>query len=180
MHEPDPWHCAVARGLPPQGVLLHCRIDHQRLEIWDRGCAAGIVPVSTSARGAGCAENSFQTPTGWHAIAERIGAGLPVGAVLRERTPTGEVLPEAAWRAGEADHILSRILWLDGLEPGHNRGPGCDTHARFIYLHGTNREDLLGRPASRGCIRLGNQDVVALFARVADRPAWCLIAESAA
>ena len=180
MHSDTPWTSASARGLPADGLLLVCTLSLQSLSVWDQGRPARTFAVSTSARGPGCTADSLCTPTGWHCIQERIGADCPPGAVFRDRRPTGEVLPPSAWRGGSDDRILTRILWLVGLEDGHNRGPGCDSHARYIYLHGTNREDLLGQPASRGCIRLGNLDMLALFDHVADRPAWCLIAERAA
>ena len=173
------WTSATRRGLPRDGLLLLCAIPRQTLSLIDQGRLVHSYPVSTSAIGTGCIAESLRTPTGWHAIQERIGAGCPPGAVFRDRQPTGEILPPNAWRGGSADLILTRILWLEGLESGHNRGPGCDSHARYIYLHGTNREDLLGQPASRGCIRLGNLDLVELFDRVADRPAWCLIQDQA-
>lgn len=174
------WTAAVARGLPADGLLLLCAIPTQTLHVIGQGRRLSAYRVSTSARGPGCRVDSLQTPTGWHAIQERIGAACPPGSVFCDRRPTGEILPPTAWRGGSADHILTRILWLHGLENGHNHGPGCDSHDRYIYLHGTNREDLLGQPASRGCIRLGNLDVVELFDRVADRPAWCLIQDQAA
>ena len=102
---------------------------------------------------------------GWHRIHARIGAGAPLGTVFESRVPTGRV-----WRgeAAEADLILTRVLTLEGLEDGVNRGPGRDSLERYIYLHGTNHEDQLGRPASHGCVRLANADVVELFDRVAE------------
>jgi UDP-N-acetylmuramate--alanine ligase len=175
MHGEEPWSQAKTRGLPPDALLLVCHVDLQRLDVRECGQIVARYVVSTSALGVGCAAQSFRTPTGWHAVRERIGAGQPPGAVFRDRQPTGEVLPESRWCGGTTDLILTRILWLDGLEKGVNSGPDCDSHARFIYLHGTNREDLLGRAASGGCIRLGNRDMLQLFERVADRPAWCHI-----
>ena len=111
-------------------------------------------PVSTARNGIGGAEGSFRTPPGWHAIHRRIGEGAAHGAVFVSR----QSRPARRWR-GEArddDLILTRILTLDGLEEGVNRGAGCDSLARYIYLHGTNHEELLGRPASHGCVRLFN------------------------
>src|SRR5207247_3450625 len=110
-------------------------------------------------------ENSMRTPPGWHRIHARIGDGAETGAVFESRVPTGVV-----WH-GEplvADLILTRILTLEGLEDGVNRGPGHDSLERYIYIHGTNHEDQLGRPASHGCVRLANADVVELFDRVAE------------
>lgn len=116
---------------------------------------------STAARGAGNAADSYKTPLGWHRIGERFGDGLPWGAVFKERKYTGEI-----WNPSHSttdDLILSRILWLRGLEPGVNAGPGVDSHARFIYIHGTPEEGKLGTPASHGCVRLSNDNVIELF-----------------
>jgi len=120
--------------------------------------------ISTAANGLGCQENSYRTPTGWHRIQACLGAGEEPGTVFRAKLPTGEV-----WR-GESrteDLILTRVLPLEGLEEGWNQGPGHDSFERFIYLHGTNQEGLLGQPVSHGCVRLGNADVADLFDRVA-------------
>ena len=119
--------------------------------------------MSTARAGIGGEEGSFRTPPGWHRIHARIGEDAAPGTVFVSREPTGET-----W-CGEArddDLILTRILTLDGLEDGVNRGPGCDSLARYIYLHGTNQEHLLGRPVSHGCVRLSNDDVRELFERV--------------
>ncbi len=179
MQNASPWTAAVDRGLPDDGLLVVCSTADQSARLWAAGAPVARYPVSTSARGVGCVKDSLQTPLGWHCVRERIGQGQPAGTVFRDRQPTGEVLPPSAWRSGARDLILSRILWLDGLEPGQNRGDDCDSHARFIYLHGTNREDLLGQPASRGCIRFGNLAICELFDHVADRETWCLITDQA-
>ena len=85
----------------------------------------------------------------------------------------GQTLPPAKWRAGgDADLILSRIIWLDGLEPGINKGGTVDSRARYIYLHGTNQEQLLGTPASHGCVRMANRDIAALFLLARARPLY--------
>ena len=101
-----------------------------------------------------------------------------MGSVFVARKPTGETVPPQAWKsAGKSDRILSRILRLRGLERGRNLGPGVDSFHRYIYLHGTNQEQLLGRPASHGCIRMGNQDIVNLFCLLRGRPTWCWIGQ---
>jgi hypothetical protein len=143
---------------------LWVSIERQRLVGIRSGKVEFDYVCSTAARGIGNRENSKQTPTGWHEIDERIGAGAPQGAIFVERKPTGKV-----WSPGEPtekDYVLSRILWLRGLEPGLNAGKGIDSHDRFIYIHGTPAEEKLGQPASMGCIRLSNRDVVELFDRV--------------
>jgi UDP-N-acetylmuramate--alanine ligase len=140
-------------------------VDAERqLAIWiENETAIAVWPVSTARAGIGGEEGSFRTPPGWHRINSRIGADAEPGTVFVSREPTGEM-----WR-GEArddDLILTRILTLDGREDGVNRGPGRDSLARYIYLHGTNHESLVGRPVSHGCVRLENAAICALFALV--------------
>jgi hypothetical protein len=107
---------------------------------------------------------------------ERYGDGLPAGTVFESRQPTGEVLPPEAWaEGGDRDLILTRILRLAGCEDGVNRGPGIDSHARYIYLHGTNQEQRVGSPASRGCIRLRNLEMIELFELTRGARTFCLI-----
>ena len=120
--------------------------------------------VSTAAKGTGCVQGSYCTPTGRHRVRLKIGDGCPLGAVFRRRRPTGEVItPRLAASFPDRDWILSRILWLDGLEPGFNRGGNLDTLRRFVYIHGTADEHLIGQPASHGCIRMRNIEIVELF-----------------
>lgn len=121
-------------------------------------------PVSTAARGCGQQFGSECTPLGRHIVRARIGAGLPAGSVLVARRPTGEVFtPALARKHPDRDWILSRILWLSGTEIGHNRLGSVDTMRRFIYLHGTPDATRLGRPGSKGCIRMTNRDIIELF-----------------
>lgn len=120
--------------------------------------------VSTAAKGAGEREGSGQTPRGLHEIRAKIGAGAPEGAVFVGRRPTGEICtPERASAEPDRDWMLSRVLWLRGLEPGKNRRGAVDTMRRTIYIHGTPEEDALGTPASHGCVRMGSADVIELF-----------------
>lgn len=121
-------------------------------------------PISTAARGVGNREASFRTPLGRHRVHQKFGADAPLGTVFRSRVNTQTVAPILTDPVDvEEDLILSRILWLDGLEPGLNKGPGIDSRERFIYIHGTNEEGLIGTPASHGCVRMRNRDVIALF-----------------
>ena len=111
--------------------------------------------------------NSFQTPLGEHIVAEKIGEDLPLGAVLKGRKWTKEVIvPIKDVIDIPEDVITSRILWLDGVEQGINKGGDVDSKERFIYIHGTAEEGLIGKPASLGCIRMKNKDVIKLFKRV--------------
>ena len=172
MAVPDPVHAARFRALALAALrrpaspftelpvrLLVVDVARRRLGLLEAGSLRLDLAVSTAAAGIGGEEGSFRTPSGWHRIAARIGEGMPTGTVFVSRIPTGET-----WRGGASDEdlILSRILTLEGLEVGVNRGPGCDSLQRTIYLHGTNREDLLGFPVSHGCVRLANADVIAL------------------
>jgi hypothetical protein len=111
-------------------------------------------PVSTSRFGLGHASGSFQTPLGRFRIYEKIGKGQPLKTVFRGRIP---IAAPSDWEK-ETDLITSRILWLDGVEP-HNE----NTRERFIYIHGTNEEHLIGQPASHGCVRMRNEDIAQLF-----------------
>lgn len=155
------WPEPAARGL----CLVSVRA--QALYLLEHGAVAAAWPVSTARRGVGARDGSLQTPPGAHRVAERIGAGAPAQAVFEGRAPTGEVA-EAAPGPGGRERITTRILRLDGLEPGVNRGGAVDSRARCIYIHGTNEEDRIGRPASRGCVRMRARDVIDLFDRVRD------------
>ncbi|WP_130470051.1 L,D-transpeptidase [Candidatus Magnetaquicoccus inordinatus] len=121
-------------------------------------------PISTASNGFGNIQDSGCTPTGLHRIAACIGAGEPCGMLFKSRIATGEIIPEGSSPVG--DCITTRILWLEGLEEGINRGQGCDSKARYIYIHGTPHSNLLGQPASAGCVRMHNQDILTLFERV--------------
>jgi UDP-N-acetylmuramate-alanine ligase/lipoprotein-anchoring transpeptidase ErfK/SrfK len=145
--------------------VLVVDVARQRLIVRERGGFAAEYPISTAAAGVGGAEGSHRTPPGWHRIHRKIGAGEPSGRVFESREPLDRV-----WQ-GEADAhdlILTRILTLEGLEPGVNQGPGVDSLERYVYVHGTNHEAALGRPASHGCVRMANRDVIELFDRVAE------------
>src|SRR3990167_3804583 len=111
-------------------------------------------PISSSKFGLGTEPGSYKTPLGKFFIAEKFGEGEPESMIFEARKATGMIAP----LGGEQDYVLTRILWLSGLEP-HN----ANTHDRFIYIHGTNQENLLGTPASHGCIRLRNTDIIELF-----------------
>lgn len=120
--------------------------------------------ISSGLNGIGEAENSGKTPRGWHQIAEKFGHNLPINSVFIARQATGEVFStEYAQQFPERDWILSRILWLKGLEAGFNLGEGCDTYRRYIYIHGTPEDQPMGIAASHGCIRMRNQDVIEVF-----------------
>jgi L,D-transpeptidase YbiS len=133
---------------------IHISIGDQRLTLMDGESPIRSYPVSTSRFGIGTEEDSMKTPTGRFRVAEKIGGGLPSDSVFQSRVPLrpGDPLPPTE------DLVMSRILWLDGLDE-HN----ANTRDRFIYIHGTKHEDKIGNPASHGCVRMRNEDVVELF-----------------
>ena len=149
------------RTLPRRLVLVDVR--RQRLALIEDGRVLVEYPVSTASAGVGGAQDSFRTPPGWHRVHARIGAGEPEGAVFESRARTGRV-----WRgeAGDQDLILTRVITLEGLEASINRGPGCDSLERTIYIHGTNHPELIGTRASHGCVRMHNDAVADLFDRL--------------
>lgn len=120
--------------------------------------------ISSGKNGIGEQENSGKTPRGWHKVAEKFGGNQPQNAVFKARQWTGEIYDQQlADSSPERDWILSRILWLSGLENGFNAGEGCDTYKRYIYIHGTPDTEPMGIPMSHGCIRMRNADVVELY-----------------
>ena len=146
---------------------IHIRLSEQRLCLWETGALAREYPVSTATRGAGELSGSEKTPRGWHRIRAKIGAGCDSGTVFVGRRQTGErYSAELAARFPQRDWILTRILWLCGAEPGKNRLGDVDTMRRFIYIHGCPDSEAVGRPASHGCVRMRNADVIELFDRV--------------
>ncbi|MBV60538.1 L,D-transpeptidase [Abyssibacter profundi] len=146
----------------------HIVVDLRAQQLrWHSGTVQRCYPVSTARNGPGERNGSLCTPRGRHRIRAKIGAGQPSGAVFVGRRPTGEQYDEAlAATAPERDWILTRILWLCGEEPGVNRGGDVDTMRRYIYIHGTPDSEPMGVPASHGCIRMRNADVIDLFDRV--------------
>lgn len=143
-------------------MQIQVSVEEQVLRlIDDAGALLQTYPISTAAKGTGCEEGSFCTPLGSFVIREKIGHDAPPGTIFKGRKPAGRwEHPGKGGHEGEEDLILSRILWLDGVEP-HN----ANTHDRYIYIHGTNQESLIGQPASHGCIRMKNTDVIDLFER---------------
>jgi lipoprotein-anchoring transpeptidase ErfK/SrfK len=133
---------------------IHISIRDQRLTLKEGETLVRTYPVSTSRFGIGTEEDSMKTPIGRFRVAEKIGDGLPSDTVFQSRVPlkADDPLPPTE------DLVMSRILWLDGLDE-HN----ANTRDRFIYIHGTKHEDKIGNPASHGCVRMRNADVIELF-----------------
>jgi hypothetical protein len=145
-------------------VEIAISLTHQTLQVRRAGRVEREFLVSTSRYGPGEHRGSLCTPRGQHLIRAKIGRGLPPGAVLRGRRPTGEIYSPELQRAQPGrDWILSRILWLSGLEPGRNRLGDLDSMRRYIYIHGTPDQEPMGVPFSHGCIRMRNAEVCWLF-----------------
>jgi len=139
--------------------FLKISIATQTLELFEQAANEPAIslasyPISSSKFGLGTEPGSNKTPLGNFFIEEKIGNGEPERMIFKARKPTGAI----AALGGDEDHILTRILWLSGLDLENQ-----NTHDRFIYIHGTNQEDLIGTPASHGCIRLRNADMIELF-----------------
>lgn len=163
-----PVFAAICRryGISPTRYLLIVDVLSQSLFLLER-IQMRVFPnyylrqryvISTSRFGVGQRAGSHQTPLGLHRIAEKVGAGQPVGTTFTNRRAVG-----LTWQGKPAAPIAHRVLWLEGLEPGINRGGSVDTHARFIYVHGVGDESRLGRPASKGCIHLAAADLLPLY-----------------
>ncbi|MEN8138876.1 MAG: L,D-transpeptidase [Bacteroidota bacterium] len=143
-------------------------IKQQNLYLIHRGDTLNVYRVSTSINGIGAHKGSRKTPLGKHKIDYKIGDGMPIGTIFVSRESTGKIAEIYKDKTDEdEDLVLTRILQLRGLEPGVNLGGNVDSYERRIYIHGTNEEGLIGVPASHGCIRMLNDDVIDLYDRVA-------------
>lgn len=150
---------------------LVINIAEQTLTLYQQNNKVMTYTVSTAKNGIGSQENSGCTPLGQHIIAEKIGGDSPINAVFIGRVATGERYDTALGKLyPERDWILSRILWLSGLEDGVNKGNNdqgvCDTYQRYIYIHGTPDSEPMGLPLSHGCVRMRNKDIIELFEQV--------------
>lgn len=138
---------------PESGILIEVSLATQSLRVTEGDLVLFQAPVSTATNGPGFEEGSYRTPTGNFMIRERIGEGAPIRTLFKGRRPL------SVWQGEECDDaILTRILWLHGLDPENG-----NTFRRYIYFHGTNDEAAIGTPASDGCIRLRNRDMLQLF-----------------
>lgn len=129
-------------------------VQNQSMTLFRGAEIERVYPVSTSRFGLGYEEGSFKTPLGRFVVSEKFGDGAPLGAVFRARVATGEIAPGG----GDEDLVLTRILWLSGLDEAN-----ANTHERYIYIHGTNQEKSIGTPASHGCVRMRNRDIAELY-----------------
>jgi lipoprotein-anchoring transpeptidase ErfK/SrfK len=151
----------------PPDCYLDISISEQKMDLIRNDKPIISYPVSTALKGVGEQMGSECTPTGWHKIRAKIGSSQPINSVFVSRRPTGEIYSlELSKQFPERDWVLSRILWLGGIEPGKNRFGQVDSTWRYIYIHGCPDELMNGSPESHGCVRMKNQDVIDLFALV--------------
>jgi lipoprotein-anchoring transpeptidase ErfK/SrfK len=162
-------------------MLIEVHVPSQTLRLKDdNGRVLMETRISTGRKGVGEQNGSEQTPRGWHKIRAKIGAGQPENTVFVARRPTGETYaPDMRAAYPHRDWILTRILWLSGLEPGRNRLGKVDTMRRFIYIHGCPDEDPMGAPGSHGCVKMRNRELIELFDRVPIGTRVHIIAEDA-
>lgn len=150
--------------------LIYVDISSQTLSYIVKGTVSKKYNISSSYYGTGSEANSLKTPLGKHEIYKKIGNELPTNAILKGRVWNGAIADIIEGPIDtDYDHVTSRILWLDGLEEGKNKGNGVDSRNRYIYIHGTAEEGLIGRPASDGCIRMYNNEVIELFELVSEK-----------
>jgi lipoprotein-anchoring transpeptidase ErfK/SrfK len=146
-------------------MRINVHIAKQVLELYDDDKLIRRYSISTAKNGIGQHYGSMQTPLGQHRIAEKIGADDPVNTVFKARIPTGELYTpqlEAA-HPERTDWILTRILWLEGLEAGLNKGGNVDSKSRKIYIHASPELRPMGQPFSHGCVCLHNENMLELF-----------------
>lgn len=154
----------------PNSAWIHISIPQQTLTLFDeQGYSRLHVRISSAKNGLGEIEGSYQTPRGWHTICDKVGDGAPIDTILyRQKITPWRYTPQLHTEYPEKDWILTRILWLCGLEEGKNRGQNewgqvVDSYQRLIYIHGAGSHVKWGTPTSRGCIRMPSLDILELF-----------------
>ena len=147
-----------------ENAHIEVDISEQRLYLIENSLIKASYPISTSKYGEGSIENSFKTPLGEHSIKEMIGEEAEINTIFTSRINTkrsATIIDQ--FEDTDNDYVTSRIMWLDGEEDGFNKGGNVDSFRRYIYIHGTHEEGLIGTKASHGCIRMFNYDVIELF-----------------
>lgn len=145
-------------------TFIYVAAKRQKLYLISNDTVVKSFRISTAEKGIGNLSGSFQTPEGLHKVAEKVGGDLPINSVIKSKIATGtEVEPILEAKSNNVDHITTRVLHLKGLEDGINSGTNKDSYSRGIFIHGTHEEGLLGLPASKGCVRMSNKDVIELF-----------------
>jgi L,D-transpeptidase catalytic domain len=143
-------------------IIINLKLQKMSL-LQDNQCIREYM-ISSAKNGVGEINGSEQTPRGWHIIRAKIGKDCPINTVFVQRRPTGEIYtPELKKTSPQHDWILTRIIWLSGLEIGKNRLGNVDTMRRFIYIHGTPDDVKMGTTGSKGCIRMRNADIIDIF-----------------
>ena len=147
-----------------ESAHIEVDISEQRLYLIENSLIKASYPISTSKYGEGNIENSLKTPLGKHSIKEMIGEEAEINTIFSSRINTNRsatIIDQ--FEDTDNDYVTSRIMWLDGEEDGFNKGGNVDSFRRYIYIHGTHEEGLIGTKASHGCIRMFNYDVIELF-----------------
>ena len=147
-----------------ESAHIEVDISEQRLYLIENNLIKASYPISTSKYGEGSIQNSFKTPLGEHSIKEMIGEEAEINTIFTSRINTkrsATIIDQ--YEDTDNDYVTSRIIWLDGEEEGFNKGENVDSFRRYIYIHGTHEEGLIGTKASHGCIRMFNYDVIELF-----------------
>ena len=148
-------------------TFIQVNISEQRLYLLKFNEVLVSYPISSSSYGEGQQENSYKTPLGNHIIKEMIGSSAAKDTIFISRINTkraASLIKEPI--DTDNDYVTSRIMWLEGEEEGFNKGGSVDSYQRYIYIHGTQEEGLIGSKASHGCIRMFNNDVIDLYQRV--------------
>lgn len=147
--------------------FVYVAAKRQCMYVVHNGVIEAKYPISTARKGIGNQAGTFKTPQGLHQIAEKVGHGLPPGTIIKSKVPTGEMAEIVHNpKSNGLDLITTRVLHLKGSEEGVNLGGNCDSYSRGIFIHGTHEEGLIGKPASKGCIRMRNDDVADLFEKI--------------
>lgn len=154
-------------GYHSQERMLLISIAKQEMYLVQNDSVCETYRISSATEGVGSKAGSGKTPAGIHRVSEKFGEGAPLGTIFKARQSTGKIAPIITEPIDiPEDEVTTRILWLSGLEPGINKGGQVDSHKRFIYIHGTPEEGLIGQPASHGCIRMYNREVIELFSLI--------------
>lgn len=165
-------------GAKKTDTIVLVNIAQQQLLVVSNNNILKTYTVSTAKAGTGAEKNSNKTPLGIHRIKNKIGHNAPLGTIFFARKASGQIAKIYTDTTDTPkDYVTTRILWLDGLEPDKNKGGNIDSYERYIYIHGTHEEGLLGKPMSMGCIRMKNADVIALFNMVKEGTLVAIVAE---
>lgn len=151
-------------GKDKTNTVLIVEINKQLMHHYENSKLLKSYRISTSKYGIGSRAGTNKTPLGVHYVKLKFGDGAQAGTIFKARRNTGQIADIIKdERDAKADYVTSRILWLKGLEKNINLGPGIDSFKRYIYIHGTAEEGKIGKPASHGCIRMFNKDVIKLY-----------------